>query len=194
MAYFNSFTNTTVILGPTGSTWTLRSENDNIYAYQNQGTLWNASGVNGYPLLNQGTGSTGPTGPTGSSGEAGISQVLTWTLGNSQNSGEFNYNSGSNVWEFNITDNQGVNATNWANSIASLYPYTSTILNIVGKVTAGIMTSDPCGNSKADRANNPAQEPLVVMTPYFIPRNLALSSSNFFASEAVCQFPVLLDL
>ena len=129
MAYFNSFTNTTVVLGPTGSTWTLRSENDNIYAYQNQGTLWNTSGVNGLPLLNQGTGSTGPT---GSPGPAGESQVLTWTLGNSQNTGEFSYNSGSNVWEFNILDNQGTNATNWATSISSLYPYTSTILNIVG--------------------------------------------------------------
>jgi hypothetical protein len=71
MAYFNSFTNTTVVLGPTGANWTLVSENDNIYAYQNQGTLWNGGGVNGYPLLNQSGGSTGAQGSTGPQGAQG---------------------------------------------------------------------------------------------------------------------------
>jgi len=66
MAQFNSFIGTTLLLGPTGNRWTLTSENNNIYAYYNQGTLWEDGGVDGYPLLNQtGSGATGATGPTG---------------------------------------------------------------------------------------------------------------------------------
>src|SRR3990167_2568080 len=65
------------------------------------------------------------------------------------------------------------------------------MLNIVGKVTAEIMTSDPLGNSKLLRAKRPAEEPLLVSIPYFTPKNLAASDENNLPSSASCQFLVI---
>src|SRR3990167_1822769 len=56
-----------------------------------------------------------------------------------------------------------------------------------------MMTSLPLGNSKALRANRPAQEPEVVSTPYLTPRNLLASASIFLASGPACQPPLLID-
>ena len=65
---------------------------------------------------------------------------------------------------------------------------------MVGKVTAQIITSDPLGNSSADRAKSPADEPELVKMPYRTPRNLAASCSNLVPSSADCQFLSFIDL
>src|SRR3990167_3933270 len=65
------------------------------------------------------------------------------------------------------------------------------ILNIVGNVTADIITSDPFGSSNADRAKRPALLPLLVSMPYLTPKNLAASDENNLPSSASCQFLVL---
>src|SRR3990167_4394039 len=65
------------------------------------------------------------------------------------------------------------------------------MLKIVGKVTAEMTTSDPLGNSSADRARSPADEPELVKMPYLTPKKLAASWLNFAPSPASCQFLVL---
>src|SRR3990167_1977099 len=65
------------------------------------------------------------------------------------------------------------------------------ILNIVGKVTAEMMTSEPLGSSRADKARRPAEEPELVRIPYLTPKNLAASDENNLPSSASCQFLVL---
>src|SRR3990167_4816991 len=62
---------------------------------------------------------------------------------------------------------------------------------MVGKVTAEIITSEPLGNSKADRARRPALLPELVRTQCLTPKNLAASDENNLPSSASCQFLVI---
>jgi hypothetical protein len=109
MAYYASFKANTLILGPTGNTYTFVPYGDNIYLYSNTGTLWTGA-TGGIPLLGGGTGFTGPTGPAGPAGgppgpqgdtghtgpvgpvgNPGYSQTLIYALGNPSLPGEFSY-------------------------------------------------------------------------------------------------------
>lgn len=157
MASFATYRANTLILGPTGNTYTFESRGNNIYVHPNTGTLWNGT-TNGIPLLGGGgggTGFTGPTGPsggpvgpkgdtgptgfTGATGNIGFGTMLVWDAGNSINPGQMDGWGGS--LNFNKISTYG-DATNFFSSLSSIYPWQPTYLNVTDStgqyVTIGI--------------------------------------------------------